>query len=49
MRRRRDRLVERGQPVHDATGTRLLDGWQPADLPKKIAVMRALQHRIGTA
>lgn len=40
-------LVERGQPVHDATGTRLLDGWQPADLPKKIAVMRALQHRVS--
>lgn len=38
-------LVERGLPVHDLTGRRPLDGWQPADIAPKIAVMRGLQNR----
>jgi len=38
-------LVERGHPVHDVTGQRLLEGWQPADIVARIAVMRGLQNR----
>jgi citronellol/citronellal dehydrogenase len=40
-------LLERGRPVHDVSGGQLLDGWQPADLARKIAGMRALQHRVS--
>jgi citronellol/citronellal dehydrogenase len=38
-------LIERGMPVYDVTGRTLLDGWQPADIAPKIAVMRGLQNR----
>lgn len=38
-------LIERDVTVHDLTGTALLDGWQPADLPRRLAKMRALQNR----
>ena len=39
-------LIERGLPVHDVTGRHLLDGWQPADIPARIAVMRGLQSQV---
>jgi NAD(P)-dependent dehydrogenase (short-subunit alcohol dehydrogenase family) len=29
-------LLELGRPVYDLTGTSLLQGWQPADLPRFI-------------
>ena len=34
-------LVELDRPVHDLSGTVLLPGWQPADLPPRIERMRA--------
>lgn len=40
-------LVERGAPVRDLGGTNLVDGWQPADLPRRMAKMRALQARVS--
>lgn len=41
-------LVERGEPVWDLTGGALVDGWQPEDIPERIAIMRALQARRST-
>ena len=38
-------LVDLDRPVHDLTGTKLVDGWQPGGLPEKIATMTA--HREG--
>jgi NAD(P)-dependent dehydrogenase (short-subunit alcohol dehydrogenase family) len=34
-------LLELGRPVYDFTGTALLDGWQPADLPRFIEARKA--------
>jgi len=42
-------LAELGRPVRDVTGTALLDGWQPADLPGRIAAQRAERARADTA
>ncbi len=36
-----DLLVDLDRPVHDLAGRTLVDGWQPADLPARIARMRA--------
>ena len=38
-------LVDLERPVYDLSGRSLVDGWQPAGLPEKIAVMTA--HRRG--
>jgi len=38
-------LVELQRPVHDLLGRSLVEGWQPADLPARIARMR--QHIAG--
>ena len=38
-------LVDLDRPVHDLTGTKLVDGWQPDALPEKIATMTG--HREG--
>jgi len=35
-----DLLLELQRPVYDFTGTDLVDGWQPADLPPLIAERR---------
>lgn len=37
-------LVELDRPVFDVHGAKLLDGWQPSDLPPKIAAQRARQN-----
>jgi NAD(P)-dependent dehydrogenase (short-subunit alcohol dehydrogenase family) len=34
-------LRELGRPVHDLSGQSLVEGWQPADLPARIALMEA--------
>ncbi|MCB0996539.1 MAG: hypothetical protein KDB21_15705, partial [Acidimicrobiales bacterium] len=34
-------LVELGRPVYDLAGEALVDGWQPGDLPPKIAAQEA--------
>jgi NAD(P)-dependent dehydrogenase (short-subunit alcohol dehydrogenase family) len=36
-----DLLVDLARPVRDLSGAELVDGWQPADLPPRIEVMRA--------
>jgi NAD(P)-dependent dehydrogenase (short-subunit alcohol dehydrogenase family) len=42
-------LVELERPVRDLHGSALLDGWQPTDLPARIARMRAhIGGEIGT-
>ena len=38
-------LVRLDRPVYDLTGTTLVPGWQPADLPPRIELMR--QHARG--
>ena len=42
-------LVELDRPVYDVTGTTLLDGWQPADLPARIDSQRAERARADAA
>jgi NAD(P)-dependent dehydrogenase (short-subunit alcohol dehydrogenase family) len=34
-------LIELGRPVYDLRGEALLEGWQPADLPARLAAQRA--------
>jgi len=40
-------LVELGRPVYDLTGTELVSGWQPDDLPAVIARQSALLEEVG--
>ncbi|HEY6533427.1 MAG TPA: SDR family oxidoreductase [Acidimicrobiales bacterium] len=40
-------LLELERPMYDATGTELIDGWQPEDLAEKIKVMAELQAERG--
>jgi len=40
-------LVELDRPVYDVTGTALVDGWQPADLPPVIARQAQLLAEVG--
>jgi NAD(P)-dependent dehydrogenase (short-subunit alcohol dehydrogenase family) len=40
-------LVELGRPVYDLTGTELVDGWQPADLPPVIARQAHMLEAVG--
>ncbi len=39
-----DLLVELGRPVYGLDGKTLLEGWQPADLPARLAAQRATQQ-----
>ncbi len=36
-----DLLIELARPVHDLRGEQLVEGWQPADLPARLAAQRA--------
>lgn len=40
-------LVELDRPVHDLTGTELVEGWQPADLPPRIARQAQMLEAVG--
>jgi NAD(P)-dependent dehydrogenase (short-subunit alcohol dehydrogenase family) len=45
-----DLLIEMGRPVYDLTGRHLVEGWQPEDLPRRIAAINAVAlpgHLLG--